>query len=171
MSKSNTNLDDTISKAVREAIREYDKENKIKKREMVFHNTRLLLKHYNDLKSHLNKAIDDVSKLESGLLELVDLERDELYILSIKRSKAKTLIMLAHIDTAMDTLKQKQYKLCSQEKYFAFYRYYIREQSYEDVAEELNCGVVTARRWVNEMINELSILLFGIDGLKLDMIS
>lgn len=68
-------------------------------------------------------------------------------------------------------LKKKQHKLCSPEKYRALEIFYLKEKTYEEVAGELNCGVVTARRWINEMINELSIYLFGIEGLKLDMIN
>lgn len=167
---SNVNIDEVIKSAAKEAVKEYDKEQKEKQKKTVFHNTRLLLKHYNDLKSHLNKAIDDVSKLETDLIELDDIDRDELYILSIKRSKAKTLIMIAHIDMAMETLKQKQIKLCSTEKYEALKMFYINEVSYDEIVKHFNCGVNTPRRWMNEMINELSILLFGIDGMKLDMV-
>lgn len=170
------NIDEVINKATKVAIKEYDKEKRKEQKEKVFHNTRLLLLHYNDLKSHISNAIDDINKLkENELIEsdFIDMSKtyDELYILSIKRSKTKTLIMVAHIDTALDTLKQKQIRLASYEKYLALEKYFIEEKTYEAIAEELNCGVATARRWVNEMINALGVLLFGIDGLKLDMIS
>jgi hypothetical protein len=176
MSKSNLiNIDETIKKAAKEAIREFDKEKKDEYRRKVFHNTKLLLSHYNDLKAHINNAIDDINKLKEHELEkseFIDMGKstDELYILSIKRSKMKTLIMVAHIDTAMASLKSKQYKLCSGEKYKALELHYIEESTFEQIAEYLNCSVITARRWINEMINELSINLFGIDGMKLDMI-
>lgn len=170
MGKTNVNIDELISKAAKEAIREYDKEKIQEQKRKVFHNTKLLLKHYNDLKSHVDNAISDVTRLETDLIDLNELERDELYILSIKKSKTKTLIMIAHIDMAMETLKKKQYKLCATEKYQSLTMFYFDEMSYEKIAEELNCGVVTVRRWVNEMINELSINLFGIDGMKLDVI-
>lgn len=164
------NVDEAIRKATKEAIKEYDKEKKQEQKKKVFHNTKLLLKHYNDLTTHVNKAIDDVNSLETDLMGLGDLDGDELYILSIRRSKNKTLIMIAHIDMATEQLKRKQRQLCTMEKYKALEEYYFHEKTYEQIAEELNCGVITVRRWVNEMINELSILLFGIDGLKLDVI-
>lgn len=169
--KERYNVDEAIKKATKEAIREYDKEKKQEQKRNVFHNTKLLLKHYNDLKTHVNNAIDDVNSIECDLGEFGDItDRDELYISSIRRSKSKTLIMIAHIEMAMEQLRKKQYRLCSSEKYKALEKYYFYEKTYEQIAEELNCGVITVRRWVNEMINELSILLFGIDGLKLDMI-
>ena len=164
------NVDEVIKKATKEAIREYDKEKKQEQKKKVFHNTRLLLKHYNDLKTHVENAIDDVNKLEIDLIDLDDVERDDLYILSIKRSKSKTLIMIAHIDMAMEQLKKRQSNLCALEKYETLEMFYIKEIPYEKIVEHFNCGVNTPRRWMNEMINELSILLFGIDGLKSDMV-
>ena len=160
------NIDEVIKKATKEAIKEYDKEKREEEKKKVFHNTRLLLKHYNDLKTHVENAIDDVERLESDLLDINELDRDELYILSIKKSKSKTMIMIAHIDMALEQLEKKQYKLCSTEKYKALIMFFLEEKTYEEIAEQLNCGVNTPRRWVNEMISELSILLFGIDGLK-----
>lgn len=170
MGKTNVNINELISKAAKEAIREYDKEKIQEQRRKVFHNTKLLLKHYNDLKSHVDNAISDVTRLETDLIDLNEFERDELYILSIKKSKTKTLIMIAHIDMAMEALKKKQYKLCAMEKYQSLKMFYFDEMTYEKIAEQLSCSIITARRWINEMINELSINLFGIDGMKLDMI-
>jgi hypothetical protein len=37
------------------------------------------------------------------------------------------------------------------------------------VAAEIPCGEASVRRWKNDMINELSILLFGVDGLQLEL--
>jgi len=159
-------IDEVISRATKAAIKEFDKEKKMEQKKKTFHNTKLLLAHYNDLKEHVRNAIDDVNKLEGDLLDLGDLERDELYILSIKRSKAKTLIMIAHIDMSLETLRQKQIKLCAIEKYEALKMYFIDEMTYEEIQEKFTCGVNTPRRWVNEMINKLSILLFGVDGIK-----
>ncbi|ADK16690.1 helix-turn-helix domain-containing protein [Clostridium ljungdahlii] len=171
MKHNTVSIDETIKRAAKEAIKEFDQEKKEEKRKNVFHNTKLLLEHYNDLVSHVNNAIDDVNKLEQDLEDIDDLDRDELYILSIKKSKSKTLIMIAHIDMAMEVLKKKQHKMCSPEKYRALELFYLKEKTYEEVAERLSCGVVTARRWIREMTDELSIQLFGIDGLKLDMIN
>ncbi|HBE9026870.1 TPA: hypothetical protein KM847_003610, partial [Clostridioides difficile] len=98
--------------------------------------------------------------------DLSDFEDEELYILSIKKSKTRTIIMIAHIDSALKTLKLRQERLQSYEKYRALELYYFDEKTYEEIAEILNCGVVTSRRWVNEMITELGIYLFGVDGLK-----
>lgn len=169
MSKG-VNIEEVIKKVTKEAIKEFDKEQKEGKRKKVFHNTRLLLSHYNDLRAHVDNAIDDVRQLEEDLTELGDIERDELYILSIKRSKSKTLIMIAHIDMAMELLRQKQVKADTEYKYEALKMVFFDKLTYEDVQERFECSKNTPGRWINQMINELSILLFGIDGLKLDMV-
>ena len=163
------NIDETISRVVKTAIKEYNKEQKAENRKNVFHNTKLLMKHYNDLKSHVDNAISDVTQLEDDKLELGGMyEEDELYILSIKKSKAKSLIMIAHIDTAMKTLYKENKRKGTSEKYEALKKYFIDGKSYEDIAEQLNCGVNTPRRWINEMINELGVYLFGIECIKLE---
>lgn len=166
----NYNIDEVISKAAKEAIREYDKEKRKQQTNKTFHNTRLLLSHYNDLKNHIQNAIADANSLETDLMDLDDLDRDELYILSIKRSKTKSLIMIAHIDMALELLKQKQNKMCAIEKYEVLEMFYFKEMSYEEIVKYFNCGVNTPRRWMNDMISELSILLFGVDGLKFDVV-
>jgi DNA-directed RNA polymerase specialized sigma24 family protein len=168
--KERLNINDLITKATKDAIREYDREKRQEQRKKVFQNTRLLLSHYNDLKRHVENAIDDMSKFEAELLDISELERDELYILSIKKSKAKTLIMIAHIEMAMEMLKKRHIQLGTQERYEALKMFYIEEKTYEEIQEHFNCSKNTPGRWINQTINDLSVFLFGIDGLKLDMV-
>lgn len=168
--KKQIDIEEIINKAAKTAINEYNKERKQEEKKNVFHNTKLLLKNYNNLKEHIENAIDDVKQLETDLIDdIIDnTNKDELYILSIKRSKSKTLIMIAHIDAALEMLKNKQHKICADEKYKALEMFYINEMTYEEISNELNCTERTARRWINEMIDELSIYLFGIEGVKLN---
>ncbi|MBW6408487.1 helix-turn-helix domain-containing protein [Clostridium weizhouense] len=162
------NICKVIEKAVKTAIKEYDKEQKSIDKKRVFHNTKLLMKHYNDLKSHIIYSISDINDI--GVTDKIELEKeeyDELYILSIKQSKVKTLIMISHVDSSLEILKKEQRKKGVIEKYLALEKLFIDEKTYETIAEELNCGVITVRRWVNEMLDELGIYLFGIEGIKL----
>lgn len=169
MNVKQINIDETINKAVKVAIKEYDKEKKAESRRNVFHNTKLLMKHYNDLKSHVDNAISDVTQLEDEKLDLGDMyDEDELYISSIKKSKTKSLIMIAHIDLAMETLYKQHKRKGTLEKYRALEDFYFHEKTYEKIAEQLNCGVNTPRRWINELLNELGVYLFGIECIKLE---
>ena len=50
---------------------------------------------------------------------------------------------------------------------------YINEEpmSYEEISEELNCSTKTINNTKKAAIKELSVLIFGIDGVKLYWIS
>ncbi|MBU5677894.1 hypothetical protein KQI88_15865 [Alkaliphilus sp. MSJ-5] len=154
-----------MTKLVKEAIKEFKIENQKQEKKQVYHNTRLLLRHYNDLQEHILDAVDNINQMECDI-DIHELNEDDLYILSIKQSKVKTLIMLAHIDVSLEKLKQKQIKLGTVEKYRALEMFYFQGKTYEQIQEELHCGLGTPGRWVNQMVNQLSIYLFGIDGLK-----
>ena len=56
----------------------------------------------------------------------------------------------------------------SPEKYLAFKHFYLDEMTYEQMAEEFEYGERTARRWITECTNILSVYLFGSDAIILD---
>lgn len=158
--------EDTIEEIIKKAIEEYDKKQKVKFTQKIFRNTKLLMKNYNDFKNHITYSICDIKDLK----EVIDLEEegyDDLFILSIKQSKAKTLIMTAHIDKSLELLKEEQKKEGTPEKYEALELYYIKGRTYERIAEELGTSEISIKRWVKQMLERLGILLFGIDGLKM----
>ncbi|MDB8790642.1 hypothetical protein PN398_07905 [Romboutsia sp. 1001216sp1] len=156
-----------IKVLVKEVVKEIKKEEETKKKKGAYHNTRLLMKNYNDLKLHYEKAKSEVKDIDDGTINLKDIDEDVLYILSIKRSRIKTLIMISHIDVALKALKEKQRNVGTIEKYKALELYYIKNNTYEKIAEKLNCSVISVRRWINDMIKEMSVFLFGIEALKI----
>lgn len=176
MIKKNTSKSYDIAKAAAmEALKlQKDEERKQIKRNR-YHNTELLLKNYLSLQDHYEnaKANDfDIVKLYD-----LDADNDEIIIRSIKRSKIRTQIMLSQIDTYLEILKLRQDSKGQPEKYEVIYCLYIdkarRELQFGElvkvVAEELHCSPDSVYRWKKEMVTELSILLFGIDGLRLDL--
>lgn len=58
----------------------------------------------------------------------------------------------------VDSLKQ-----CQTPQYKAFEMYFMQGMDYAEIAEQLDTGKNTPRRWVTGIINELSVLLWGID--------
>ncbi|WP_321833616.1 hypothetical protein [Clostridium butyricum] len=158
-----------ISELIEKAIERYENKRKRKFRERIFRNTKLLMENYNDFKNHINYSIADINDLQSIVdLDLKENECDELFILSIKQSKVKTLIITSHIEKAMELLEEEQKREGTVEKYQALEMYYLEKKSYEKIAEELNTGINTPKRWIKQMLERLGILLFGIDGLKLE---
>lgn len=159
------NYEAVIKRAAKEAVKEYKESEKVENKENLLHNTRLLMTYYNDLKIHAEKGIDSLKFAINGG-DYGSLTADEIYILSIKQSKARTLIMIAHIDLALKELKKKQLREGCVEKYFALEMYFLKKLRYEDIQEKLNCSKNTPARWVTEMVQELSLLLFGLEGFK-----
>jgi len=153
-------------KLQKEEERQYIKKNR-------YHNTELLLKNYLNLLDHYGNAKDKAS----DIMNLDDLDIDEVIIKAIKRSRVRTMIMINQIETCMEILKNRMASKGQSEKYEVIYYLYLdkarrdmeRGELVKVVAEELNCGEKSVYRWKNEMVVELSILLFGIDGLRLDL--
>ena len=169
----NYNIDDVIKKTVAETLKEYDYKKKQDLRKNVFHNTELLLKNYNSLTEHYKKAVDsiDTENIEDNIVEIVDdIEcEDEIFIKSIRRSKFRTLIMITHIDCSLQELKAAMSKKNQSEKYAVLDLHFLQETNFDEIALRLHCSEMTVRRWKNEMINELSTYLWGIDGTKLEL--
>ncbi len=147
-------MDEAISKA----IREYDREKSMNQRDRRLHNTRLLMRNYNKLKEHIDNVNDD--------LEIkVDSTDDEVWITSITRTKLRTMKMMAYIDSALAIIKEDMKRNCIEYKYKAFEAYFIEEKTNEEITEILGCGKNQPRIWSDVALNELSILLWGIEAL------
>lgn len=157
---NNINIDELISKATKEAIREYDKEKSITQKDRRLHNTRLLMKNYNKLKEHIENVNGDLE------IEIeVDSLDDEVWITSITRTKLRTMKMMAYVESALDILKKSFRKGCIEYKYRAFEMYYIEEKTNEEIIGFLKCGKNQPKIWSDLVLNELSTLLWGIEAL------
>lgn len=156
-----------ISELIEKAIERYENKKKRRFKERIFRNTKLLMENYNDFKKHINYSVSDINDLQNIIdLDLKENQCDELFILSIKQSKIKTLIITSHIEKSMELLEIEQKREGTIEKYKALEMYYLKKKSYEKIAEELDTGINTPKRWIKQMLERLGILLFGIDGLN-----
>ncbi|HEX9058573.1 MAG TPA: hypothetical protein VF941_00165 [Clostridia bacterium] len=164
--------------AALEALREFKKEERDRKRKQQLRNVGLLMENYLDLQEHLEKIKYRAADMEDYFENLdisVDM-RDEVSIQAIKRSKIRTVIMVAQIETTMELLKKKMEQRGEYEKFQVMKMLYMDtekkgmkfNQKVIMVAEDAHCHEATVRRWNNEMLNELSKFIFGADGLKID---
>lgn len=158
--------------AAKVAIDIYKKEqNKLNKtiEKRIKHNTVKLLKNYNRLKVYVEHAITDADKIENSWLAkfLQDLlEADEKVIAkSIAESKEQTEIMMKHLDHMLEEYEV----LCNtQPVNYCVYmkRYYIARESLTDIANSINVDERTAHRYISRGIDEFSVLMWGIVGIK-----
>lgn len=154
------NLEELLKKAAKTAITEYEKKREQEKKRDKYHNTFTLMKCYRDAVFHIENAISDGTQLE---LNGMTSEQQRTYLESVRRSRFKTLIMTAHIDKAVDEIERRRKAADREVEYTAFELYFMQGKDYAEIAEELETGKNTPRRWVTAAINELSVLLWGID--------
>lgn len=153
-------VEQLIQKAAKAAVAEYKKQEESDRKKNKYHNTFTLMKCYRDATFHIENAISDGEQLE--LKGMTD-EQQRTYLESVRRSRFKTLIMTAHIDKAVEEIEHRRRMADREIEYKAFELYFMQGWDYEEIAEELGTGKNTPRRWVTAIINELSVLLWGID--------
>jgi hypothetical protein len=149
-----------IQKAARAAVAEYKKQEEKDRKQNKYHNTFALMKCYRDAAFHIENAVSDGTQLElDGMTD----EQKRIHLESVRRSRFKTLIMTAHIDKAVEEIEHRRKAAGREIEYKAFELYFMQGMDYAQIAEELDTGKNTPRRWVTAIINELSVLLWGID--------
>lgn len=163
------NYDEIIKKAVTEAIKEFDVKRQEDAKTKIFHNTKLLLSNYNSLSKHYKNAVDNLDYIELDETDENSCEsiesNDKLFILSIRRSKFRTMIMVSHIQAALKCLQADCIRKNQLNKYEVLERHYLQNVPYGEIAAEFYCSEITARRWKNEMVKDLGVYLFGVDAL------
>lgn len=154
-----------ITKAVRIVIMEYEREKAERDRKKAYHNTYLLMKKYNLMKKHVYKVVDDIDtdKLSDGL-EFIS--KQDVWVISICKSKTKSLKMLSYIDSALETIYKEYERKGKTHEYRAFELYFIEEKTYEEIAKYLNCGKNTPKKWTDNILEDLSVLLWGYEAFK-----
>ncbi len=153
-------VEEVIQRAAKAAVAEYKRQEERDKKKNKYHNTFTLMKCYRDAAFHIENAISDGQQLE--LKGMTD-EQQRTYLESVRRSRFKTLIMTAHIDKAVEEIERRRVAAGRGIEYKAFEMYFMQGMDYAAIAEELDTGKNTPRRWVTAAINELSTLLWGID--------
>lgn len=153
-------FEEMLKKAAKEAITEYRRQEAKENKQDKYHNTFMLMKSYRDAVFHIENAVSDGKQLE--LAGMTD-EQQRIYLESVRRSRFKTLIMTAHIDKAVEEMERRRKAAGREVEYIAFELYFMQGKDYAEIAEELETGKNTPRRWVTAIINELSVLLWGID--------
>lgn len=155
------------------AIEKYQQEQQERERQKFdrrLRNVKLLLRNYRSFATHTADIKLDIVELDERI-DLSELESDEFALTSIKRSKKRTLALIKFVNKMLQIYKT----ICEQtgneediKKYEAIYYLYIAERK-KTVAEISECQYVAERtvyRNVNKAYEDLSVLIFGVDGLR-----
>ncbi|RDY22868.1 hypothetical protein CHF27_011140 [Romboutsia maritimum] len=169
--------DKVLAKQIAKEVIEEMKQEKLDKR---LHNTRLLMRNYNTLKAHVEKVNGDIKNLTDDIEEFeydenMDLlDEDEIFIRSMLRTKMRTAKMLACIEESLEIIKIDMDKKREMYKFKAFTLFFIGEKkddgifekkTNEEISELLNCGKNTPKKWSDEIIAQLNVLLWGVEAL------
>ncbi|WP_283683290.1 helix-turn-helix domain-containing protein [Parablautia sp. Marseille-Q6255] len=153
--------------AAKEAVKELRKELEKEKRVKTFRNTKKLLQNYNRICESVQEGISDLTEMDNSD-ELEEFTEEDIFINSILKSKLRSIVMIAHIDKCVALLEREQYSKNTPEKFLAFKYFYFDEMTYESITEVYGYSERTARRWVQELTNILSVYLFGADAVNLE---
>lgn len=175
-----------VTRGVALASKNITEELKLKNKKIYdnrLNNTKLLLVNYNNFLDHCQNAIYEIEnnikeaiEQEENTVELFDelynMQNDTFVINSILKSKQKTKVILKHINCCLSFYEYRAKKINDlemQRRFEVIKRLYINEkkQRYEEIAEDLNISTQTVNRDRKKAIQELSILIFGIDGVGL----
>ena len=145
--------------------------------------TKVLLKKYRDFKTMADKALVDAESIEEesndvDLIESIEslmqygVDKRELDIVSNQKRVYRTRALMAHVDVMLEAYKLRCARAVNQEeqrRYRVIYALYISDEpvAAADVADAEHIGMTTVYDTVNKAINDLSILIFGVDGIKL----
>lgn len=179
-------IEEGVVKAVKK-VEEMRDEKRQKQFDTRKYNTELLLKNYRNFKKHISNSVyssEKVQKLEKEREEYkIDFDEpmDDTYIKSILKSKLTTSLLLEQIDVFLNYYKIK----CLNSRREEIRRrgrvidlLYIAEKdeegnefekrlTFEEIADIMHTSTKTINRDRKEAIKELSVLFFGIEGLKI----
>lgn len=137
-------------------------------------NTRLLLENYNALSNHCRNAIYDrktanASENPIDLLDAINDQNRNTYIQTIKDSVLRTKIIITHIDEMLKLYRvycETSDKSEDLRRYRILRAKYIDNKRVEEICAVEKIDQSTYYRDSREIINKLSALIFGIDGLS-----
>ena len=165
---------DRIADKILEKIRN-DKKMKAEKQLTPFQKTEKLLSELSLLKGAIdskNMLIEDLKKegitirkreigvnVQSSKAYLSELEKVENRIEKLREEIVRIENVVNMVERALEIIKSNKYYDVIRMKYF-------EELTFEHIAEKLNISVITAKRYKNNMIRRLQLIIFSDDVIK-----
>jgi hypothetical protein len=169
--RSNIMTKEEVIKQTIEAVREYDAKQRAKsvksRHDRRLRNTRLLLKHYNYFRDHVDNAIYSVGQINAiDALDEIDGMNSEMYIKSIKKSASLTHVIMSHVKNMIDLYEVVALRKgeSEQRKFRVMKAFYIDNIKIYDIAINESVAERTCTRDLCDAINTISALIFGIDS-------
>jgi hypothetical protein len=141
-------------------------------------NVKMLLRNYRSLSDYAQNAIYDAAQVDEetefyDILELMGADRRTgLKIESIRESAVRTRLIIDHVDNMLDLYKlhcERSPKDEDRRRYRTVYAMYISPEvrTAEQISEDEFVGRSTVYRDIDDATEQLTAMIFGIDGLYL----
>lgn len=167
-----------VAEASKVAILEYNKvqrEELMQKENKRLYNSKVLLLNYRRLNLY-RKAKQGRIYQEGEVVgdPFTDLDFEYIEIDSITNSAKKTLSLMSFIDIMLHVYELECCHSAEDEakrRYKTLYHFYIAEEkkTYAQIAEILHVSERTSKRDLQEAVQSMSVLFFGVDGLRLSL--
>ena len=169
------NIQEIATAAAIEALRLQKDAERDRARKNRFHNTELLLKKYLSLIKHLELAQDKASDEDLKEYNFEESDMEDVIIYAIRRGRIRTLIMVTQVEVSLVELRTKMVDKGQPEKYAVIDKLYLDPvkslmpwaERVRIIAAEIHCSEKSVYTWKNDMIEELSVMIFGVGGLRL----
>jgi hypothetical protein len=122
--------------------------------------TRELLQNYNNFKKVSIEGLCEIVYNGTEFNSLINIQ-------DILSSKKASKIIYKHIRCAINTTRSILIEKDDVGKLRATELKYFHNKSYDDLAKQFHCDKATIVRWIDKVIEDLSVLLFGIYALNL----
>lgn len=163
---------ETAVKAAMEFLEKEKKQKEKAKKDWRLRNTKLLLKNYRSFVAHsleIHEEMDAFKKAKA----LEELYSEDFAVESIKRSKQRTYAMVQFMERMLEvyrTMCEDSEQLEDMRRYQVICEMYIwgKKSTAEQVAKCHKIELRTVYRDINEAVKTLSVLIFGVDGIRLD---
>lgn len=159
------------------ALEAYAKEKQREKKQRAdrrLYDTKRLMRNYREIKIHAEDAIEalgDIQNEDFDFYRSLMEEDDRVDVMAIIQSKARSAIMLAHIEAMLDSYQKICYASQHPEE---MRRYRVMEamciselqEPVTEIAERENIDVRTVYRDLDAACDKMSALLFGIQWIE-----
>lgn len=125
--------------------------------------TQLYLDNYREMLRYEQEAVSEVEQVQN--ITKYNISAEKAFLQSIRECRAETIILLEHINKALESLKEDAEAAGIGYKYDALEEVYVKGKTYEEIARENNCGRNTPKKWCKAMIPRLAVKLFGAKAL------
>lgn len=120
--------------------------------------TARLLKNYQLLREYVQKGSQGGSEPSATDLGAI--------LDALRSSREDTAAVVGEIDRALVAVRVAAIAGGYSYKVDAFERRYIKGQTYEKIADDMNSGRNSPRRWCDEIMRQMAVRLFGVNGIS-----